>query len=166
RVDKVAQFGPEIEPLLRARESSQQISPIRTLANLNYVLACPASHFSVFVVAEGVTPVGYFVLSRVGRQARIVDLGVARADPNTWASTCAAAVDTARQHPESAEIIVGTSSAEVGKIFEQLGFRLCREDGILYYDRRNLLAPGTQLMLNLIDSDLSFMYNPRHPYIS
>jgi hypothetical protein len=166
RVDKVSQIGTELEPVLRARDSSQQISPIRTLANLNYMLACPAADFSAFVIREGTNPIAYFVLSRVGRQTRIADISCRRDDSESWASICAAAVHTARQPSNSVELVAGTSSAVVGKVFEQLGFRLCREDEILFYDRRKLLAPGSPLKLDLIDSDFSFMYNPLHPYVS
>ena len=95
-----------------------------------------------------------------------MDFKVQSDDPARWRSICAIAAQTAGKNPENVEIVAGTSSPEVGKAFEQLGFHRCREDEILYYDRRNLLAPGTHLHLNLIDSDLSFMYNPNHPYIS
>jgi len=166
RVDKVTQFGGEIEPLLQVRDSLVRTSPIRSVANLNYMLACPASEFSAFVVSEGQRPTGYFVLSKIGRQARIVDLGVEDDNPKLWALICATAAQTARQDQKCVELIVGTSSEEVGGIFEQLGFRPFRQDEILYYDPRNRLAPGTRLNLNLIDSDFSFMYNPNYPYVS
>jgi hypothetical protein len=166
RVEKVAQFGAEIESLLRSCVSSQGISPLRTTGNLNHMLACPASQLSAFVVFEHGKPTGYFVLSTVGRQARIVDFMAPGDDPALWRSICDTAAQTASRNPENVEIVAGTSSAEVGKAFEQLGFRLCRQDEILYYDRLNLLARGARLQLNLIDSDLSFMYNPNHPYIS
>jgi hypothetical protein len=130
------------------------------------MLACPAAEFSAFIISQAGRPVGYFVLSKVGRQARIVDLVVDSVDPKLWVSACATAALTARQDPETVEIVGGTSSGDVGRIFEELGFRLCRADEILYYDRRNRLAPDTQLDFNLIDIDFSFMYDPKHPYIS
>lgn len=167
RVDKVAEFKAEIEPLLQPCRSSQPIPSARTAANLNYVLTCPAAEFSAYVVSEeGGPPLGYFIVSKIGRQARIVDIGTYKDDVRLLLSVCNAAAQRAGRDPDIAEMVAGTSSENLGPIFQQLGFRLCREDEILYYDRCNLLPPDTRLDLNLIDGDHSFIYNADHPYIS
>jgi hypothetical protein len=114
------------------------------------------------------------VLAKIGRQVRIVHLQINGQDPGSsgagrskdWRLICGIAARTACQDPQVCELVVGTSASDLGEILEQLGFRLRRQDEILYYDPRKLLRPGTPLNLNLIDTDLSFLCDPGHPYIT
>lgn len=165
-VERRAEFGEEMEPVLRVDNSSEEFAPIRTVAGLNHMLACPAAGFSGFVVRDGSLPIGYFILVKVGHQARIVELNMPGRDPDQWRRICAAAARTAADDPHVAELIAGTSSETVGSIWQKLGFHLRRQDPILYLDRGKLLRPEATLNLNLMDGDVCFMYNPERPYIS
>jgi len=167
RIEPVAQFGEEVAPALTRKSTSQlEIAPVRTIAGLNHVLACPAAEFSGFVVRDSSRLVGYFILVNVGHQARIVDLNVASDHPDALAMLCARAARTAASDRRVAEIIAGTSSQKGENTWEKLGFRLRREDRILYLDRRKRLGSHAILHLNLIDGDLAFLYDPERPYIS
>jgi len=137
---------------------------------------CLAAEFSGFVISEAGRRVCYFVLAKIGRKARIVDLqinrerlGVSQSDTprsDDCRTLCAIAARTAYEDPQICELVIGTSAQDVSRALEQLGFQLRRQDEILYYDPRKLLSPGSALNLNLIDSDLSFLSDPAHPYIS
>jgi hypothetical protein len=166
RIEPVAHFGEEVEPALARQSSSQEISPLRTIRGLNYVLACPAAEFSGFVVRDSARLVGYFILANVGHQSRIVDFSVASDHPHALPMLCAAAARTAAADRRVAEIIAGASSEKGQNPWQQLGFRPRRQDPILYLDRRKLLSSETILHLNLVDGDLAFMYSPDQPYIS
>lgn len=165
-VERLAQFGEEMEPVLHAPSPLGEISPVRTVAGLNHMLACPAAEFSGFAVRDHSVAIGYFILAKVGHQARIVELKINASDPDQWRRICAAAARTAAEDPDVAELVAGTSSQTVGNTWERLGFHPRRQDPILYLDREKRLSPGTTLNLNLIDGDVCFMYNPEHPYIS
>jgi len=111
---------------------------------------------------------GYFMLARVGGQARIVDLDLRTgADrPDAWRAISLLAAHTASQDPRTAEVIVGTSRAEIRESFKQIGFWRRRVEPIYYLDPGNRLPAGVEFDLSLIDNDFSFLYNPRHPYMS
>lgn len=165
RIERITSFGEEVHAALKVKNSSPEISPIRAIAGLNYVLACPAAEFAGFVVRHSARLIGYFIVATIGHQARIVELKTTTEDPGQSRAICAAAARTAADDPRVAELVVGTSSQRIGKIWQQLGFQLRRQDAILYLDNRNL-GPGTEFELNLIDGDVCFMYNPGQPYIS
>lgn len=162
----VPRFEPSLEQVLETGTTDLHARALRTAAALNYMLDCPAAQFSGFIVSEAKQLRGYFVLVKVGRQARIVDIQIDGRTPDQWRSVCTLAAHAACQDPEICEVIVGTSRKQISEGFEQIGFWLRRLDPIYYYDARNLLAPGTPLELNLIDGDLSFFYNPEYPYVS
>jgi len=166
KVQRIGQFGAEIESVLMASNSSKEVSSVRTVAGLNYVLACPAAKFSGFIITDASCLIGYFILANVGHQARIVDVKTQGSDPGRWRAICAAAARTAADDPRVAELVAGTSSEMIGNRWEDLGFRLRRRDPIFYLDLRKLLSPETTLNLNLIDGDVCFMYDPALPYIS
>ena len=135
------------------------------------MLSCPAAEFSGFVLTESGRSVGYFLMAQLGRQARLVDFQITGQQDSAerfraLRSLFSAVTRTASQDKKIAELVVGTSDDKIGGMLVEIGFRLRRQDEILYYDPRKLLEAGTQLNLNLIDSDLSFLYNPARPYIS
>ncbi len=166
QASSVPRFETSLEQVLETRTTDLSARSLRTAAALNYMLDCPAAQFSGFIVSEAKQLRGYFVLVRVGRQARIVDIQIDGRTPDQWRSVCTLAAHAACQDPEICEVIAGTSRKEISEGFEQIGFWPRRVDPIYYYDARNLLAPGTLLELNLIDGDLSFFYNPEYPYVS
>jgi hypothetical protein len=141
-------------------------SPRRTAAGLNYLLSCPAACFSGFLVSQAQRLRGYFLLTHVGRQARIVDVWIDRDDRESWQAICALATRTAAADPETCEI-VGASSIEVtGEAWLQAGFVHRRTDQIFCYDPRDLVHYGPPLALNLADGDLCILSEPLSPYIS
>ncbi|HEX6802720.1 MAG TPA: hypothetical protein VF133_03495 [Terriglobales bacterium] len=166
RIERRSSFGAEIDAVLGTAGSPPEIRPRRSAAALNYMLNCPAADFSAYIVDADQVVIGYFMLARIGRQARIVDIGASSGDSKLWGSLCMAAARTAAEDEGVAEIVAGTSSQQIGRVWEELGFRLCRQDTILVQDRRKLLPEGALLNLHLIDGDVSFLYDPQHPYMS
>jgi len=163
---RVSHFEHSVEQVLEARTAPSHPRSVRTAAGLNYMLDCPAAEFSGFVVSGAKQVRGYFVLAKVGRQARIVDIQGDPSNSSDWRSICVLAAHTACQDPRICEVIVGSSRTQIGESFEEMGFWLRRVDPIYYYDPHNLLARGTLLELSLMDNDFSFFYNPEYPYIS
>jgi hypothetical protein len=163
---QVARFDASIEQILERPSIALRPRSIRTAAALNYVLDCPAAKFTGFAVSDGKRPRGYFVLVKVGRQARIADIQVDADHPQEWGPICRLAARVACQDPDVCEVIVGTSRTEVGESFEQLGFWARRIEPIFYYDPRKLIDPAVRFELSLIDNDFAFFYNPENPFIS
>lgn len=164
-VVKVLRFESSLERILEHQSSTPDLRAVRTVAGLNYMLDCPGAEFSGYVVSHNKNCHGYFVLSKVGRQSRIVDIE-AGSDPHDRSTVCSIAAFTACRDPEVCEVVVGTSRPEVGETFKQIGFWERRVDSVLYYDPKKRMNPGVQFELSLLDSDVSFFYDPQYPYIS
>jgi len=165
-VVKVSRFENSLESMLGCPSSTTHLRVSRTAVGLNYMLECPGAEFSGFAVSDNKGCRGYFVLARVGRQSRIVDIQVDSKHPHEWGLVCRSAARMACQDPEVCEVIVGTSRAEIGESFKQIGFWERRVDSILYYDPKKRMDPGVQFEMSLLDSDASFFYDPQNPYIS
>ncbi|MFZ3188708.1 MAG: hypothetical protein WB523_18855 [Candidatus Sulfotelmatobacter sp.] len=146
--------------------SARHTSPRRTSAGLNYLLSCPAARFSGFLVSQAQRSRGYFLLSQVGRQARIVDIRLDSDDWDSWQAICALAARSAAENPETCEIVAASSVEVTGKAWLQAGFVHRRTDDIFSFDPRNLASSGPPLDLNLADGDSCFLSEPFSPYLS
>jgi len=165
-VVKVPRFESSLESMIECPSSTTHLRAARTAGGLNYMLDCPGAEFSGFVVSDNKGLRGYFVLAKVGGQSRIVDIHVDSKHPHEWGPMCRIAARMACHDPEVCELIVGTSRAEIGESFKQIGFWERRLEPILYYDPKKRMDPGVQFEMSLLDSDASFFYNPQNPYIS
>jgi hypothetical protein len=133
---------------------------------LNYLLSCPAACFSGFLVSQAQQLRGYFLLTQVGRQVRIVDIQTDSDDRESWQAICALAARTAAENPETCEIVAASSLVVSGEAWLQAGFVHRRADPIFCYDPRNLVSSGPPLDLSLADCDLCILSQPTSPYLS
>jgi hypothetical protein len=147
-------------------QTTSSTSPLRTAAGLNYLLGCPAARFSGFLVSQAQQLRGYFLLTRVGRQVRIVDIRMNSEDRESWQAICALATHTAAEDPETCEIVAASSIDATGEAWLRAGFVHRRTDQILCYDPRNLVSSGPPLDLNLADGDACILSAPTSPYLS
>ncbi|MGB8013335.1 MAG: hypothetical protein WCF68_17120 [Terriglobales bacterium] len=141
-------------------------SPGRTAAGLDYLLGCPAARFSGFLVSHGQQLRGYFLLTQVGRQVRIVDIRVRGEDRESWQAICALAARSAAEDPEICEIVAASSIDLTREAWLQAGFVHRRTEAILCYDPRKLVISGPPLDLNLADGDACIMGAPIASYLS
>ena len=163
---RVSQFDPSLGQILEDKTTALRPRSVKTPAVLNYMLLCPAAEFSGFVVSKSNRLRGYFMLVRMGGQVRIVDLHLHAGRLEEWHAISLLAAHMACQDPRTAEVVVGTSRAEIREGFKQIGFWLRRVEPIYYFDPRKTLPTGVTFELSLIDNDFAFLYNPRRPYIS
>jgi hypothetical protein len=146
--------------------TTKSTSSRRTAAGLNYLLSCPAARFSGFLVSQAQRLRGYFLVTKVGRQARIVDIRVDSEDQESWGAICALAACSAAEDPEVCEIVAASSIDVTGEAWLRAGLVHRETDQILCYDPRSLLTPGPSLDLNLADGDLCILNEPLSPYLS
>jgi hypothetical protein len=164
--EKVSRFDSSLDASLERCATATHLRSFKTAADLNYMLECPAAEFSGFVVSERNQQRGYFVISKVGRQARIVDIQVHADHAAEWGPISRLAARTACDDPQVCEVIVGTSREQTGEAFERIGFWTRRVEPIFYYDPHKRMEPGVIFELSFLDNDFSFFYNPQNPYIS
>jgi hypothetical protein len=160
---KIASITGSIEGAIG--QTTKSTVPRRTAAGLNYLLSCPAARFSGFLVSQAQQLRGYFLLTQVGRQVRIVDIRMNSEDREAWQAICALATRTAAENPEICEIVAASSIEATGEAWLEAGFVHRRTDQIFCYDPRNLVASGPPLDLNLADGD-ACMSVPASPYLS
>lgn len=163
QASKVTSFTGSIDGAIGDTTSST--SPRRTAAGLNYLLGCPAAHFSGFLVTQEQQLRGYFLLTRVDRQVRIVDIRMNREDRASWQAMCALATRRAAEDPGTCEIVAASSIEVTGEAWSQAGFVHRRTDQIFCYDPRNLVSAGLPLDLSLADGDACISV-PTSPYLS
>lgn len=147
-------------------QTTSSTSPRRTSAGLNYLLSSPAAHFSGFLVSQAQQLRGYFLLTQIGRQARIADIQVDSEDRESWQAICALAARTAAEDPETCEIVAASSIDVAGEAWMRAGFVRRRTDPIFCYDPRNRVSSGPPLNLSLTDNDFFFLSVRSSPYFS
>lgn len=165
QVTKVSAFAGAVDDAVLGQTTSPTASR-RTAAGLDRLLSCPAGRFSGFLVRREQLQ-GYFLIAQIGRQARIVDMGLNSNDQEPWQGICALAAATAAQPPETCEIVAASSNEAIGNAWLRAGFSHRRTDQIFCYAARNkVVISGPPLDLTLADGDLCFLSDPRVPYLS
>jgi hypothetical protein len=165
-VSRIPSFDSSVEPLLNGPRR-ETLTSLRTIAGLNHILGCTAATFAAYVVSEGDQMRGYFLLSQIAGQTRIVDLRLAIESPESWKAICILAAKTAAEIPETCEIVAGFSMASVQEAFEHSGFRPRQTLPIFYYDPRKILGGVVPTLdLSLLDGDGCFLANLKHPFLT
>lgn len=162
RAEKIPAFARVTNIAEIARGSCA--TPLRNTSSLDRLLECPAAKFSGHLVRQGQRLRGYFLLSKLGTQVRIVDARLDCEDRESVESLCRLAVKTAAQHPDVAEIATASSIPGFQQAWVNTGLVHRQTDRILSYDPRGLLSTQP-LNLSLADGDHCFLSNPRAPYL-
>jgi len=135
---------------------TQQVVCARTPESLGYFLTCPAAQMEAHLL----TPAGYFLLSRVGRQCRIADLWVRSADRQAWAKAYAAAAAAARTDPDTTEVTVAVSSSLQTGALEQAGYRRAHAEPVFVLDPDGRLGDGNNLAVSFLENDGFYWSGP------
>jgi hypothetical protein len=161
-VSSVPNFDESIVSILENMRT-QALSSRKTVAGLNHFLNFPGTKFSAYVVRDSGKLCGYFLLSQVGGQTRIVDVGT---DATDMTSICAIASRTAAELPDTCEIVAGSSDTQVQEVLIKLGFKVRQTSPIFSYDPRKLLPGDPSFSLSMLDGDMCFLANRRRPYLT
>jgi len=132
---------------------TQQVVCARTPGLLGYFLACPAAKMEAYVLELGRTPVGYFLLSRVGCQCRIADLWIRSPDGQAWAEAYAAATAAARTDPRITEVTAAASLPLETGALQQSGYRRTHTEPVFVLDPNRRLGDRSDLALSLLEND-------------
>ena len=165
-VTRIKQFEPGMQPFLDATMPPDFTSSRRSWDQLNHLLQCPAAKFSAFLIAQSGQLRGYFVVSQVGRQARIVEMRLSSQDGPSRMIIASLAARTASTDPEICEVVAGSSWPPGNHAFERAGFRVRRRQPIFCLDPANHLGSVPSLALTMLDGDLCFISDPSHPYLT
>ncbi len=138
----------------------------RSIAMMNYLLACPVAEMSAHIILRGEQLRGNFLLARLGGQTRIADLWVQSESAAEWSVAFSLAARAAANLCQTCEVTASASVDCVRTALEQNGFRKRGSDPVLFSDPGRRLHVGPPLHLNLADGDLFFLHDPGWPYLT
>ncbi len=141
-------------------------TPWRSASYLNYWLRTPAVKMSGFEILRRNQFQGYFLLSQVAGQARIVDVRLVSESETDWANAYRLATSVAAQDPDTCEIMTIASNPLTSQALHASGFRHRGSVPLFFYDPQKKLAGAQPLVLNMIDGDAAYLHDPAHLYVT
>ena len=156
---------PDVNMLCRFGDRTANYPESRYNAGfLEFMLSCPAAKVRYFELSNNGNPQGYFVMSRVGGQARLADLRILSEDTRDWIAAYAAAVRVAAQDPAICELATSAFVPVVRQALEANGFQSRGANAIFVLDPGNVLGEPGNLHLSMLDDDSAYLNHPGNPY--
>lgn len=134
----------------------------RNHASLSYLLDCPIATLTLHTVERGGEIRGYFLLSCVMGQARIVDSWLDCADGDAWSALVQCAVDVAKKVPGVAEVVTTEGDPLVSECLRASHFRQRSAVTIQILTRKGLEPPPKCPRIQMLDSDAAY-HHPGFP---
>jgi hypothetical protein len=159
----VTAFDDSIRPALEFNASSFTATA-RTPDLLNYMLACPGTAFSGYLLLKEECVHGYFLLSHVAGQTRIAEVRMDSERTEDWQAGFALATCHSAANPSTCEILAVASTRQSIAALHQSGFRVCRHNPIFVLDPKHRLAGVPNLNLDLLVGDESYLHVPTYPF--
>ena len=129
----------------------------RSEAELSYTLSCPIVPMELFVLEQGGSPRGYFMLAFVSRQVRLVDYSVDSDAPADWRALIQCAVHQAMQKRAVAELATWGSDPMLSACLEECGFHPRFSLPILIRGGKALDLSAAALRVQMLDSDAAYL---------
>jgi len=164
--EPVARFDASAQPLFDARARLPFACTHRTPELMNYFLRCPAAVWSAALILHDGSPRGWYVLARVGGQARIADIWVDSDAAADWTAAYALAVRAASQDSEACELVASASIPPAIEAAPLAGLRFRHDEPIFVLDPRKRFASAPALNVTFLESDLAYICNPAYPYLT
>lgn len=161
---RLQSFDSVLAPVLNWLPQTAHPTPERCVGYLNYWLRCPAAEIVGFSILKGNRVRGYFLLTRMGGQARIIDIRVLPGEQQDWNVAYALAAKMAEDDPETCEILAVASTEFAQEALCSSGFRQNGSLPLALYDPRGKLRAAPAIFWNLIDGDIAYLYDPMSPY--
>jgi hypothetical protein len=134
----------------------------RSNASMSYLLRCPSTPMELYSVHAHDRPRGYFLLAFAPAQARIVDCWVDSDDLTEWSAMVQLAVEQAKVHAKTAEVVSMCSDPLLGAALVKCAFRI-RHTIPMWLRRVNGLArPDARIRFSMADSDEAFLHDGRN----
>lgn len=141
-------------------------TPWRSADYLNYWLHTPAVEIAGFQIIRDGAFYGYFLLTKVGGQARIADVRLQSSEASDWANAYRLAATTAAVDPGVCEIVTIASTPLADEALLASGFQARGAVPFFFADPGKKLNGAPPVFLNLIDGDGAYLHDPAHPYVT
>jgi hypothetical protein len=142
---------------------------VTSSAFLSYILRCPLGQLTTWILLRNGAPQGWFLLSRLRGQTRLLDLRLLPSSNDTaYAAAYAAAIDAALDDPAAQELTVqGSLSSQPTQALIANGFVLREQRPLFLCDPQDILASvASQLHLSRLDDDSAAFDFPEYPFLT
>lgn len=147
-------------------DGSDHPTPLRDSSYLNYWLDTPAVDIAGFVILRQNKFYGYFLLTKVGGQARIADIRLLSDNAADWANAYRLAATAAAEDSEICEIVTMASTPLSRQALLGSGFRDRGSVPLFLSDQKKRLAGAPPILLNMIDGDGAYLHDSSYPYVT
>jgi len=128
----------------------------------NHLLQCPSAVVSGWTLKHPGGRTGYFVLSRVGGQCRVV-----RIRTNDLAAGYALAVQAALEDRDACELVALSSTLDANQALEANHFHYREQRPVFVHDPQHLIPRESYpLNLDMLDDDMAYLNTPEYPYFT
>lgn len=141
-------------------------TPWRSAEYLNYWLRTPAVKIAGFQIIRDGAFAGYFLLSKVGGQARIADVRLHSNNPAEWANAYRLAATAAAEDPDICETVTIASTPLASQALLDCGFQARGSVPFFFADPGKKLSGAPPVFINMIDGDGAYLSDPEHPYVT
>jgi hypothetical protein len=131
----------------------------RRAALFTYLLDCPIATVTLHSVEKAGHIRGYFLLTFVPGQARLVDCWIDSSEPEDWQALVQCAVHVARQAPGVAELVTVASDPILSGCLRQSGFHARREMAVQMLARKGQDGPPECPPVQMLDCDSAYHHN-------
>jgi len=128
----------------------------RNLAAFSYFLSCPSATLTLHSMERAGEIRGYFLLSCVLGQARIVDSWLDCEDAESWLALVQCAVYAAQKLPGIAEVVTTEGDPMVSQCLRASHFRQRSAVAIQILTRKGLESPPSCPRIQMLDSDAAY----------
>jgi len=163
---RISTFDSSMQTLLDARATVGVPCSRRSPELMNYYLRCPGAAFTAALVSRGDAALGWYVLSRVGGQARVADIWVNSTSVDDWRAAYTLAVRAAASDPHACELVASASIPPAMEAVSRAGLRFHHTEPVFVLDPRGLFATAQTINVTFLESDLAYGFDPAFPYLT
>jgi hypothetical protein len=133
---------------------------------LRHTLACPIAPMRLYSVARESRVRGYFLLSFVMGQARLVDCWIDSAAAVDWRALVQCAVREATRERRAAELVAWASDARLTECLLQSGFHARGTQPVQFLAANGVDFPAAALRLQMLDNDAAYRHLGRASFLA
>lgn len=138
----------------------------RSAESMRYFLRCPAAAMELHSVMHEGRERGYFLLSRVPGQTRLVDFYVDSEQREDWSAVVRLAVLHERKNGDAAELIARGSDVLTRQALLECGFHSRTQSTLQILMTRGVELPAAPVRFQMLDSDEAYLHDNRAVFVA
>jgi Acetyltransferase (GNAT) domain len=153
---RVSEFDHTPQEILNDPKRSWTIS-LRTAADLNFMLECPSVEVQGFQLWNRGKILGYFLIAKSVREARLLTLHVDSEDAEDWCCACRLVILEMWRDESMCQIRALATLPILSQVLLQCGYRRQDNQPIFLSDPSHALGPAPEFAFDLFNGDSGIM---------